>query len=125
MSICVKPSFEKELESHYQKDYRISLQESVAVAGGLKGRCDAQEQVWILQWPALLELTAKSERYAVVTGLLLFDKSQLFNPWRWNSERFGFALGVHFKFKLAQWTWEHLIKLRPQSDGWAVVDEQF
>ena len=40
---------DKELESHYQKDYRISLQESVAVAGGLKGRCDAQEQVWILQ----------------------------------------------------------------------------
>lgn len=38
----------QELENHYHKDYSISLQESVAVAGGLKGRCAAQEQVWIL-----------------------------------------------------------------------------
>ncbi len=39
---------EQELQSHYQKDYSISLQESVAVAGGLKGGCAAEEQVWIL-----------------------------------------------------------------------------
>ena len=39
---------EQELVNHYQKVYSIKLQESVSVAGGLKGGCAAEEQVWIL-----------------------------------------------------------------------------
>ncbi len=40
---------EDEVNQHYLKDYQVSLLDSVQVAGGLKGGCDADEQVWLLQ----------------------------------------------------------------------------
>lgn len=33
----------------YGKDFRLSLLADVPLAGGLKGKCPAQEQVWLLQ----------------------------------------------------------------------------
>ena len=37
-----------EVARHYGNGYSIRLLDSVAVAGGLKGVCDADEQVWLL-----------------------------------------------------------------------------
>ena len=39
---------EDEVKQHYAKHYQIALLESVAVVGGLKGVCAAEEQVWLL-----------------------------------------------------------------------------
>jgi hypothetical protein len=32
----------------YQSDYKINLLDSVEVVGGLKGKCSAIEQIWLL-----------------------------------------------------------------------------
>jgi len=40
---------EDEVSQHYAKHYQVSLLDSVDVAGGLKGGCQADEQVWLLQ----------------------------------------------------------------------------
>ena len=40
---------EDEVNLHYLSDYQVSLLDSVQVAGGLKGGCDADEQVWLLR----------------------------------------------------------------------------
>jgi len=37
-----------EIDAHYGKNYEIKLAESVLVPGGLKGKCEAMEQVWVL-----------------------------------------------------------------------------
>ncbi|WP_154224318.1 thiopurine S-methyltransferase [Marinicella rhabdoformis] len=37
-----------ELEAHYSLHYQITLKESTAVPGGLKGVCPAVEQAWLL-----------------------------------------------------------------------------
>ena len=39
---------DEELSRHYEKDYRISPLASVDVAGKLKGKCVANENVWLL-----------------------------------------------------------------------------
>lgn len=38
-----------EVSEHYAKHYQVKLQDSVDVAGGLKGGCQADEQVWLLR----------------------------------------------------------------------------
>jgi len=38
----------EEVNNHYTKHYQIAQLDSVEVAGGLKGKCDADEQVWLL-----------------------------------------------------------------------------
>ncbi len=38
-----------EVKQHYAAHYRIQLLETVAVKGGLKGQCEAAEDVWLLQ----------------------------------------------------------------------------
>jgi thiopurine S-methyltransferase len=40
---------EDEVNKHYLNDYQVSLLDSVQVVGGLKGGCDADEQVWLLR----------------------------------------------------------------------------
>ena len=40
---------DREVEEHYSGDYRLALLESVDVPGGLKGKCPAQEKVWLLK----------------------------------------------------------------------------
>ncbi len=45
-SIC-----EAEIQNHYQDSYRISPLASVDVAGKLKGKCVANENVWLLTSP--------------------------------------------------------------------------
>ncbi len=37
-----------ELHGHYGESYRLTLLESTDLAGGLKGKCPAKEQVWLL-----------------------------------------------------------------------------
>ncbi len=37
-----------ELQGHYGESHRLTLLESTDVAGGLKGKCPATEQVWLL-----------------------------------------------------------------------------
>lgn len=39
----------KEVESHYRDAYSLDLVETVEVPGGLKGKCSAQEHVWLLK----------------------------------------------------------------------------
>jgi thiopurine S-methyltransferase len=39
---------EDEVNKHYLNDYQVSLLDSVNVTGGLKGGCQADEQVWLL-----------------------------------------------------------------------------
>jgi len=39
---------QNEIEEHYSKDYNIKLIESVEVEGGLKGVCEAVDEVWLL-----------------------------------------------------------------------------
>ena len=39
----------EEIETHYRDHYHLAPLASVAVAGGLKGRCAAQEKVWLLK----------------------------------------------------------------------------
>lgn len=39
----------EKIETHYRHHYHLAQLASVAVAGGLKGRCAAQEKVWLLQ----------------------------------------------------------------------------
>lgn len=39
---------EKEVAQHYSGDYALNLLETVDVPGGLKGKCPAQEKVWLL-----------------------------------------------------------------------------
>lgn len=39
----------KEVEGHYKEHYQMTLLESVAVPGGLKGKCAATENVWHLK----------------------------------------------------------------------------
>lgn len=38
----------EELHRHYGEHYRLSLLDSTDVAGGLKGKCPAKENVWLL-----------------------------------------------------------------------------
>jgi thiopurine S-methyltransferase len=38
-----------EISRHYETGYRVSQLASVEVAGKLKGKCDAMENVWLLQ----------------------------------------------------------------------------
>ncbi len=38
-----------EVNQHYRESYDISLVESNAVPGGLKGKCEAQEKIWLLR----------------------------------------------------------------------------
>lgn len=38
-----------EINSHYSNSYSIELLESANVEGGLKGQCEAQENVWLLK----------------------------------------------------------------------------
>lgn len=38
-----------EIRAHYEDSYQLTLLADVAVTGGLKGQCPAQEQVWHLQ----------------------------------------------------------------------------
>jgi thiopurine S-methyltransferase len=38
----------KELHRHYRESYRLTLLDSADVAGGLKGKCPAKENVWLL-----------------------------------------------------------------------------
>ncbi|HOY71043.1 MAG TPA: thiopurine S-methyltransferase [Methylotenera sp.] len=38
-----------EVRAHYQQNYEISLLESAELAGGLKGKVTAHEQVWLLK----------------------------------------------------------------------------
>jgi len=38
----------EELNRHYGESYRLTLLESADVAGGLKGKCPAKENVWLL-----------------------------------------------------------------------------
>lgn len=40
---------EEEMAKHYQSSHVITLKESIPVLGGLKGECDANEQVWLLK----------------------------------------------------------------------------
>lgn len=40
---------EEEVNQYYNKHYQVSLLDSVHVKGGLKGGCQADEQVWLLQ----------------------------------------------------------------------------
>lgn len=40
---------DEEVKQHYAAPYHISLLDSVAVEGGLRGQCDAVEDVWLLQ----------------------------------------------------------------------------
>ncbi len=40
---------EDEAHQHYIDDYQVSLLDSVDVTGGLKGGCQADEQVWLLR----------------------------------------------------------------------------
>lgn len=37
-----------EVYTHYHDSYEINLQETISIPGGLKGKCPAQEKVWIL-----------------------------------------------------------------------------
>lgn len=39
----------QELHQHYGKDYTLQLLEDAPLADGLKGKCPAQEQVWLLR----------------------------------------------------------------------------
>jgi len=39
----------EEVNQHYAKHYQISQLDSVEVPGGLKGKCKADEQIWLLQ----------------------------------------------------------------------------
>jgi thiopurine S-methyltransferase len=38
-----------EVQRHYSDRYELRLVASVDVAGGLKGKCEAQEHVWLLR----------------------------------------------------------------------------
>jgi thiopurine S-methyltransferase len=38
----------QEVHHHYEKHYRLTLIESVDVEGGMKGQCEATENVWLL-----------------------------------------------------------------------------
>jgi len=38
----------EELHRHYRESYRLTLLDSADVAGGLKGKCPAKENVWLL-----------------------------------------------------------------------------
>lgn len=51
-SVMEGPPFsisKKEVESHYRDTYSLNLIETVDVPGGLKGKCSAQEHVWLLK----------------------------------------------------------------------------
>lgn len=43
---CVSDS---EVAEHYAKAYTLNLLQTVAVEGGLKGKCPAEEKVWLLE----------------------------------------------------------------------------
>ncbi len=43
----------KEIDQHFQAAYDLSLIASEAVVGGLKGKCEAVENVWLLKRPAI------------------------------------------------------------------------
>ncbi len=50
-ALMVGPPFSipaEEVTSHYGDVYNIQQLESVSVAGGLRGLCEAQEQIWLL-----------------------------------------------------------------------------
>ena len=40
---------DEEIEAHYRDHYDLAKLASVEVAGGLKGKCPARENVWLLQ----------------------------------------------------------------------------
>ncbi|MBB5210290.1 thiopurine S-methyltransferase [Microbulbifer hydrolyticus] len=40
---------DQEVAQHYAADYQLVLVDSVEVPGGLKGKCPAQEKVWLLK----------------------------------------------------------------------------
>lgn len=39
----------QEIYHHYERDYRLTLLENTSVPGGLKGKCPAKENTWLLQ----------------------------------------------------------------------------